>query len=108
MKNLALVTWKNIYQTLIKNVKNGKPIIGICLGFQLLFSSGQEFKNTNGLNLIKGSVKLLPKKITYQFHMLDGIIWLNQIRKVLVSPTIKTIFTLFIRTMLNQMIKKFV
>ena len=53
---------KNIYQTLIKNVKNGKPIIGICLGFQLLFSNGQEFKNTNGLNLIKGSVKLLPKK----------------------------------------------
>jgi len=53
---------KNIYKTIINDVKKGKPIIGICLGFQLLFTNGQEFKNTNGLNLIKGSVKILPKK----------------------------------------------
>ena len=54
---------KNIYQTIINNVKKGKPIIGICLGFQLLFTNGQEFKNIGGLNLIKGSVKILPKEI---------------------------------------------
>tara|TARA_B110000971_G_C20016302_1_gene504145 strand:+ start:708 stop:1328 length:621 start_codon:yes stop_codon:yes gene_type:complete len=53
---------KNIYQTIIKDVKKGKPIIGICLGFQLLFTNGEEFKNINGLNLIDGAVKILPKK----------------------------------------------
>lgn len=34
-----------------------KILVGICLGFQLLFSSSDEFSKTNGLNLIKGKVK---------------------------------------------------
>ena len=53
---------KNIYKTIINDVKKGKPIIGICLGFQLLFTNGEEFRDTKGLNLIEGSVKILPKK----------------------------------------------
>ena len=34
-----------------------KPFLGICLGMQLLFSSGEEFGKTRGLNIFKGSVK---------------------------------------------------
>lgn len=33
-----------------------KKIIGICLGFQLLFTSSEEFEYTDGLNLIQGRV----------------------------------------------------
>ncbi|SMF79594.1 imidazole glycerol phosphate synthase subunit HisH [Candidatus Pelagibacter sp. HIMB1321] len=44
----------------IKNFfKKGKPILAICLGFQMLFSSSNEFKNTKGLNLLDGKVKSL-------------------------------------------------
>ena len=35
----------------------GKPIIGICLGMQLLFTESNEINKTKGLDLLKGNVK---------------------------------------------------
>lgn len=36
-----------------------KPLLGICLGMQMLFEKGYEFGETDGLGFIKGSVKLM-------------------------------------------------
>lgn len=36
-----------------------KPLLGICLGMQLLFDTGYEFGETPGLGLIPGTVRLL-------------------------------------------------
>ena len=34
-----------------------KPILGICLGMQLLFDRGEEVRNCNGLELVSGCVR---------------------------------------------------
>lgn len=43
----------------IKEQAKKKPLLGICLGMQMLFEKGYEFAETDGLGLIKGSVKLM-------------------------------------------------
>jgi glutamine amidotransferase len=40
-------------------IKDKIPILGICLGMQLLATTGEEVKKSDGLDLIKGKVSLL-------------------------------------------------
>jgi imidazole glycerol-phosphate synthase subunit HisH len=42
---------------------SGKPVLGICLGMQLLFDTGEEFGSTAGLGLIPGRVRELKSKV---------------------------------------------
>ncbi|MBE6623228.1 MAG: imidazole glycerol phosphate synthase subunit HisH [Ruminococcaceae bacterium] len=51
---------------IVKNeAKKGKPILGICLGMQLLFEKSYEYGEHKGLGLIKGEIKpisdVIPK-----------------------------------------------
>ena len=56
----------------IKNfVESGKPLFGICIGLQLLFSESAEYGLTKGLNLISGNVE----KITFN-DLICAFCWL--------------------------------
>ena len=47
-----------------ENAVNDKIIIGICLGFQLLFSKSSEIQGSEGLNILSGEVKDLTHEKT--------------------------------------------
>ena len=44
-------------KVIVDEAKNGKPLLGICLGMQMLFEKSYEYGEHDGLSLIKGSVK---------------------------------------------------
>lgn len=47
----------NIDRAILEAAQSGTPILGLCLGLQLLFSESEEFGRHEGLNLIAGKVR---------------------------------------------------
>ena len=51
-------------EVIISEAKKGKPLLGICLGMQLLFEKSFEYGEFDGLGLIKGNIVPLEGKIS--------------------------------------------
>jgi glutamine amidotransferase len=53
---------KNKLDSVINEIaKSGTPLLGICLGMQMLMNESYEFGKTEGLKLIPGKVEEIPK-----------------------------------------------
>jgi glutamine amidotransferase len=68
--------------------KTGKPLLGVCLGMQLLSTISEEYKDTEGLNLIPGKVVPIPHENNrvphiawQQLNFTQDINFLNNIPK---------------------------
>ena len=46
-----------------QQIKKGTPVMGICLGMQLLFEKSYEFGDHDGLSWLKGSVRPIADKL---------------------------------------------
>ena len=49
----------NLCDLLVKRKNAGVPILGICLGMQILFEYGFEGEKTKGLGFLKGNVDII-------------------------------------------------
>lgn len=52
---------RNLVEVLKKVASNKTPMLGICLGMQLLFEDSQEYGLNNGLGLIPGHIEAIPE-----------------------------------------------
>ena len=68
---MKMLKKKDLINPIKDFISSNKPFMGICLGFQLLFSQSEEFENCNGLDIIKGSVR--------KFDFKDKIVKVPQI-----------------------------
>ncbi len=51
-------------QMVLAQVKKGKPLLGICLGMQLLYQSSTEYGNHTGLGLVSGEIHSLRDRVS--------------------------------------------
>lgn len=58
---MAALGTGDILAPLEDKVRNGVPLLGICLGMHLLFESGSEYGFHRGLGLIPGRVERIPE-----------------------------------------------
>ena len=54
MKNLEAT---GLIPVIIEQIANKKPLLGICVGLQILFEGSEESPNAKGLGIFKGSVR---------------------------------------------------
>lgn len=88
MKNLVATEWDAALQ---KNVlEQGVPILGICLGMQLLAKRGFEGGEHKGLGLIDGDIIKIHNKIGTQNFRVPHIGW-NEIHKQTEHPLLHKI-----------------
>jgi len=52
---------RGLIEPIQQHAAAGKPLLGICLGMQMLASVSTEFGKQEGLNIIPGSVRAIPK-----------------------------------------------
>ncbi len=57
---MANVTRYGLVEPIHRAIQGGKPFLGICVGFQLLFSESEEFGCHTGLGVLPGKVKAIP------------------------------------------------
>lgn len=70
---------KDLIHSISNHVLKGKPILGICLGMQLLATSSKEFGSHSGLNFIPGVVnKIQNKSLNGELLKIPYIGWAKQ------------------------------
>lgn len=64
---MEIIKQEGLDEVIKEVVKSSKPLLGICLGFQLLFEKSYEFGECEGLGLLKGEIKHLdvPLKVPH-------------------------------------------
>ena len=68
-----------------ERVQQGTPLLGVCVGMQMLFDESEEFGRTTGLRLLPGSVRRFPNEL-----VVPQVGW-NQIKQQTAHPLFRGI-----------------
>ncbi len=60
---IAKLRATGLVDTIMEQVEKGKPMLGICLGMQLLFEESHEYGVHQGLGLVKGTVASITEDL---------------------------------------------
>ncbi len=74
----------NVIDVIRQEVNNNKPILGICLGMQVMFEKGYEVEACDGLGFLQGEVTLMRD----QSVKIPHIGW-NQLQQVKEDPILE-------------------
>ncbi len=58
-----------LFDVVIEEANKGKPLMGICLGMQLLFEKSYEYGEYEGLGLIEGEIVPLKNEIPQEYDV---------------------------------------
>ncbi|WP_238882357.1 imidazole glycerol phosphate synthase subunit HisH [Clostridium sp. YIM B02551] len=101
MKNLKEY---NLDQIILEEVDKGKPMLGICLGMQLLFSKGYEGEECEGLNIIQGEVKKLKESSVKIPHIGWNSLEVNRQDKIMEGLQVES-YVYFVHSFQGENIK---
>ncbi|HPQ47240.1 MAG TPA: imidazole glycerol phosphate synthase subunit HisH [Clostridia bacterium] len=57
---MANIIGRGLQSTIKDFIDSGRPFLGICLGYQLLFESSEESPGVSGLGVLEGAVRRFP------------------------------------------------
>ena len=72
---MGALTERGLDKLVHERVAQGTPLLGVCVGMQLLFEVSEEFGQTQGLGLLRGRVRRFPEGL-----LAPQVGW-NQIRQ---------------------------
>lgn len=81
-KAMEEIKKRQLLKALKNFVENKRPLLGICLGFQLLFTESEEFGHNTGLGFLEGSLKRFSKNLIVP-HMGWNLTQLNTSSRLL-------------------------
>ncbi len=72
----------DLIKPILEYCNSGKPLLGICLGMQLLATISEEYGKHKGLNVIPGVVKQIPNQDTEgNFCKIPNIGWIELLKE---------------------------
>jgi glutamine amidotransferase len=75
MRNLRA---RGLFRPIMRQIEAGRPLLGICLGMQLLFAESEEMGRHRGLGVLEGRVVRFPDPAKNGGHRVPHIGW-NQV-----------------------------
>jgi len=72
---IAKLRATGLVDTIIEETQKGKPLLGICLGMQLLFEKSYEYGEHEGLGLIKGEIASITEDLNDKSLKVPHIGW---------------------------------